>query len=356
LTGLRGLAALWVILFHLFLDRNIPVIQHGYAGVDIFFLLSGFVLSHVYLRDHGLTTMKGYMRFLGVRLARIYPLHFCTLLCLLLMVVALPKFTTPYSHPEARFGDAAFIANLFLVQNWGLWWPGNWNNPSWSLSAEWFAYLAFPFLLMPLRRISSKRLLVALAIGVLASMVAMLYLAGYRATEGTGLAGMVRMACEFIAGCLLYSAFARGWRLWAVPSLSLMFVLLGIGMLLPSCGFMMVFAFVLMVVLAAQGHNVCARALQWRPATFLGEISFSLYLTHWIVIQVFNWLGKHGLQWEITPAAIATLLVVFALSVATYHLIEMPARKWGRRLALANPEILFPPTYSSHSRQISNII
>ena len=336
LTGLRGMAALWVILFHLFPGSSIPVIKHGYAGVDIFFLLSGFVLSHVYLRDDSLTTMQGYVRFLGVRLARIYPLHLCTLLVLFLIVAFLPKFTVPYVHRDVQFGGSEFIANLFLIQNWGFCSTPDWNGPSWSLSAEWFAYLAFPFLLIPIRRIASKPLLVALALGALLGMVVLLYLAGYRVTDGVGRAGMVRMACEFVAGCLLYAAFARGWRVRVVPSLLLMIVILSVGMLLSSCALIMVFAFAFMVLLAAQGHNLYAQALQLRPAMFLGEISFSLYLTHWIIIQVFNWLRKNGLPWGPTTIAIASLLVVFSLSMTTYHLIEMPARKWGRRLALAN--------------------
>jgi peptidoglycan/LPS O-acetylase OafA/YrhL len=145
---------------------------------------------------------------------------------------------------------------------------------------------------------------------------------------------MTRMACEFTAGCLLYAAVAKGWRLWVVPSLSLMFVFFGVGVLLPSCGFLMVFAFAFMVVLAAQGQNIYPIALQWRPVLFLGEISFSLYLTHWIIIQVFNWLGSHGLHWETTSTAIATLLFTLVLSTVTFHLIEAPARKWGRLLAL----------------------
>jgi acyltransferase len=116
LTGLRGVAAVWVMLYHMFTGRDIPVVEFGYVGVDIFFVLSGFVLAHVYLRDPGLTTGEGYLRFLGVRLARVYPLHVLTLVCLLLITIALPGFTTPFKFSEERFGLLTFIANLFLVQ------------------------------------------------------------------------------------------------------------------------------------------------------------------------------------------------------------------------------------------------
>src|SRR3954452_803959 len=75
LTGLHGLAAAWVFLFHLLHGEGVPVVEYGYMGVDIFFVLSGFVLSHVYLRQGDLATAGGYLRFVAVRLTRIYPLH-----------------------------------------------------------------------------------------------------------------------------------------------------------------------------------------------------------------------------------------------------------------------------------------
>ncbi len=111
---------MWVVLFHTFQGSgtSIRIIDMGYAGVDLFFVLSGFVLSHVYFDDRQISTLAGYSRFLGVRLARIYPLHLVALCCLGIIVLVLPGFADAYPAAQQRFGSGAFIANLFLVQNW----------------------------------------------------------------------------------------------------------------------------------------------------------------------------------------------------------------------------------------------
>jgi peptidoglycan/LPS O-acetylase OafA/YrhL len=335
LTGLRGIAAVWVLLFHVFKFQalGIPLVAQGYAGVDIFFLLSGFILSHVYMRSERFTA-KEYFRFLGIRLARIYPLHLFTLCCLLIIVVAFPDFAASYRKYPGALGLDAFVANLFLVQNWGLTTYQSWNAPSWSLSAEWLAYLAFPFLLPSLKTAKSPSLLIALSAAVLASMICLLYLGSHQTLDVTEKAGMVRMAGEFTAGCLLYAAFAKGWRFPPRLGLVLMFVLLGTGLLAPSLSLFMVFGFALSVLLAAQGQTGYARFLEWRPILLLGEISYSLYMTHLIVIRLFNWLTENGRGWKTATEVPTILVIVLAVSLATYYFVEVPSRKFGRRLVL----------------------
>lgn len=348
LTGLRGVAALWVLLYHMFGLRGVPILNVGYAGVDIFFILSGFVLSHVYLRDVNLTEPRHYLRFLGVRLARIYPLHVFTLCCLLALVIVWPDIVPPARRAAGNFNASAFIASLLLVQDWVPGMYASWNGPSWSLSAEWFAYLTFPLLLLPIRRITSARLLVLLAIGALCGMLAALYVAGYRATDAVTLGGMARMAGDFTAGCLLHAAFARGWRFPVAPAMAVMLALLAAGLALPSWRLPLVFSFALMVVLAAQGRSLFADLLEWRPVMLLGEISFSLYMTHGIVILLTNMVRRPDTALGLLALDGLVFSVALATAVATYHLVEMPARAWGRRLALAGqpsavrPAILTP--------------
>src|ERR1700744_4959496 len=88
LTGLRGVAALWVVLFHMELETPIPIIEKGYLGVDIFFILSGFILMHVYADRKEFN----YNEFVRARLARIYPLHMLSLVVLGIIVCLLPGF------------------------------------------------------------------------------------------------------------------------------------------------------------------------------------------------------------------------------------------------------------------------
>ena len=135
------------MLFHLNWGTTLPVLRSGYLGVDLFFVLSGAVLTHVYT-GHNLLHPAAYWSFLRNRLARIYPLHIITLCALGLLVILVPSFADRYGDHATRFSADAFIASALLIQNWAHWLPDAWNVPAWSLSAEWFAYLMFPVILL----------------------------------------------------------------------------------------------------------------------------------------------------------------------------------------------------------------
>jgi peptidoglycan/LPS O-acetylase OafA/YrhL len=111
LTGLRGVAAAWVALFHL--TVGVPILRHGDLGVDVFFILSGYVLTYVYAGK--LANSAAYFGFIRARLARIYPLHLVTLCVLALMVVALPDLqsATPCRMSVGGSGPFSRPCSLF---------------------------------------------------------------------------------------------------------------------------------------------------------------------------------------------------------------------------------------------------
>lgn len=346
LTGLRGVAAIWVVVFHLFWPGADPVTRAGYLGVDIFFILSGFVLSHVYVRREDLLTRSGYLRFLLTRLARIYPLHLATLIFLLFVVAALPGFAQ-YSRPGS-FGLTAFIANVFLVQNWGRHPVLGWNRPTWSLSAEWFAYLLFPIFVLVLRRLGRGALSLVLAMICLAATAAGTMLIEKHNLAGVGAAGMLRMAGEFSAGCFLYHGFAGGFRLAPkVGYVVAVSTLLAVDSGLPLQG-LSLFSFATIVLLCAQDDNLVSRALSSRAIVYLGEISYSVYLLHWILIEIGYWICQTEhlkIRWRLMFACI-TLAV---MAPASFRYIEEPARRWGRRVAATDvvPDFIGRQTRSS---------
>jgi len=330
LTGLRGLAAIWVLLYHVF-GYHVFLLGLGYAGVDVFFILSGFILTHVYVADRQLATRRGYAHFLLVRLARIYPLHLFTLLVLIVIVGVLPQ----YSELSARnaFSSTALVANFLLVQNWIPGLGASWNSPSWSLSAEWGAYLVFPFILWQARKITSIRNLLGIAIALFLVGALALYLAGYRTLDGIGLSGCMRMATEFPAGCLLYLAANKGWRADSRLGPTLFVLVIVVSSAWPLTQFLLLPAFALMISAAVQEETWWSRLLGWWPIDFLGEISFSVYLTHLIVLKVL--IIFNGYWFGFGPITFAFFAILIALSVAicTYHAVERPARKLGRRAA-----------------------
>jgi peptidoglycan/LPS O-acetylase OafA/YrhL len=162
LTPLRGIAALWVVIFHfcwyfpgVHPERYTGAVYKGYLAVDMFFVLSGFVITHVYKEGFAhRVTGRRYREFLKARVARIYPLHITVLL--LFVATATAERAANYAlrgsfEPIPLLGERSLgglLANLVMLQ--GLWARElSWNDPSWSISLEFLAYLLFP-LLFPL--------------------------------------------------------------------------------------------------------------------------------------------------------------------------------------------------------------
>src|SRR3984957_12901227 len=179
LTPLRGLAAILVAVFHfeMAIGRFVPAgttmfFEKSYLMVDLFFVLSGFIMLHVYGRAFDGALRRGQLRhFLVARFARTYPLHLFTLLLLVVIV----RYLTNWGNPPIVLEQPRdILPNVFLLQSFGVCPIYNWNIPSWSISAEWGAYLLFPFLALWISR-RRKGASILLAIGVIAAWVCIEY-------------------------------------------------------------------------------------------------------------------------------------------------------------------------------------
>ena len=220
LTSLRAFLAVGVVLFHYQLQWDpalgfSPIIERSRLAVDAFFMLSGFILAHVY----GPAFASGgfsYRRFIVARLARLYPLHVAVLTGALVMVLGATAAGVRFDGEG--YGLLAFFQTLFLIQAW---FPTdaelNWSGPSWSLSAEWFAYLLFPayaWLALRLR----ARPWVLLGIGAAAFVAADAFYVqvfGKVLPRAEDSLGILRIAPEFLVGMALYELGHR-WR-WNRP-------------------------------------------------------------------------------------------------------------------------------------------
>jgi peptidoglycan/LPS O-acetylase OafA/YrhL len=148
LTGLRGVAAVYVVAFHYsiglpFSNPFTTFLAHGYLAVDLFFVLSGFVMAlnygHMFVSGW---SAAAYRRFLGRRIARVYPLYLAGTIAACFLVLA-GCLEAPRSAPIGL----ALALNVIMVQAWGF--VESLDGPGWSISAEWAAYLLFPALLVP---------------------------------------------------------------------------------------------------------------------------------------------------------------------------------------------------------------
>ncbi|HZZ87745.1 MAG TPA: acyltransferase, partial [Caulobacteraceae bacterium] len=212
LTSLRFFAAAWVVVFHywphLAVAGPMPaLVAKGYLGVECFFVLSGFILCHVYLPAFEAGRFK-YGAFLWARIARIYPLHLATLIAMGAMAGVALAFGLSVDPNVLSW--AALPANLTLTQAWGFAPTAGWNHPSWSISAEWFAYLSFPA--FAAATVAMRRwpgVAVAGALAVLSILYAGFErFGGFALTSATFQWGEVRIIPCFLLGCALFLA----WR------------------------------------------------------------------------------------------------------------------------------------------------
>ncbi|WP_158525340.1 acyltransferase [Glaciecola sp. KUL10] len=207
LTSIRGVAALVVLFLHVAQTFNFELtffnlFKNGWLGVDLFFVLSGFILAHVYHQSEPTqkTFISFYKQFIINRLARIYPLHLCTLLFTLGLVIFLPGF---YERYPKYFSDISFISNLLLIQNWGFI-DISWNTVSWSISAEFFMYLLFPFFLISRSIFNKVEYTVIIILVLLLAHYLIIFSFGWSNYGGMSIGGMVRVFFEFLIGFHIY--------------------------------------------------------------------------------------------------------------------------------------------------------
>ncbi|MFC3124244.1 acyltransferase family protein [Pseudoroseomonas globiformis] len=343
LTGARGPAALAVVAYHLPMDATLPatanwfgleaLFARGHLGVEFFFILSGFIIHHVY-REVFATGLSGaeYRRFILYRFARIWPLHMVTMAGALGLYAAAILLFNRVPQDAGSYAPLSILANMLMVQSWfGL---GSPNVPAWSISAEWAAYLAFPLLCAALMRLP---LMGWLAIGIAAWLatgtdlvthplgrIAACFLLGMALRECEGRLQLARHLSRWTGLLVTGSLLAAGWFL---PGTALLPCTLG---------------FAALILALTREEDLLARFAARRFMVYLGEISFALYMCHAVVWSGFKNLLRIAAP-GLDPAGHAPVLIGVVLSLLAaavlYHLVEMPGRTWLRRLARRNPAL-----------------
>lgn len=330
LTSIRGLAAWCVVLFHLrFLlapwlpAGAIGALAKGNLAVDLFFVLSGFV---IYLNYGGRVTRErtSVADFLFRRFARVYPLHLLVLIGFL-----------AYSGAAVAFGSARaggqdpdyFIASLFLVQNWGFHEATRWNVPAWSISTEFFAYLVFPLLLTALA--PARRpiwLLAAMAVALALSVHAFFFAFGLPFPNAIPKTGLFRCVAQFAIGMLVCELYRRlrGEQRLVVPLLGAAAVLGALFMLFGAPLVPLVWASLVLGLALARS----AGPLSSPPFVWLGRISYATYLSHYLLLVLFKFLFVSDGEPVPPVLLVGYLAAVLAASALLYHGFERPAQAW----------------------------
>ncbi|WP_077086423.1 acyltransferase family protein [Mycobacterium rhizamassiliense] len=372
LTGLRIVAAVWVVLFHFrpmlsdistdFRENLAPVLNCGAQGVDLFFILSGFVLTYNYLDRMGRSwSTRETLHFLWLRLARVWPVYLVTLhLAALLVILSLHVGHVPL--PEANDLTAiSYVRQVLLVQLWfEPFFDGtSWDGPAWSISAEWLAYLLFGGMALVIFRMklaTRARTLMWLAVAASLPPVVLLLSSGHFYTPWSWLP---RIVTQFAAGALACAAVRRlrltdrGRRVAGYLSLVLLAAVVGVlywfnanpigGVVENDSSGVVDVLFVPLVIALAVGIGSLPRLLSTRVMVYGGQISFCLYMVHELVHTSWGWAVE---QFSLTPwqsdspwkwNVLGLIAIALAISSLMYHFVEEPARRWMRRMVTVRP-------------------
>ncbi|MEH1778654.1 MAG: acyltransferase [Nostoc sp.] len=362
LTSLRGIAALVVVVHH-FSYYALPktgstisaysdFFKNGYLWVDFFFILSGFIMTHVYIEDFYLkVSLDKYRSYLFSRFARIYPLH----IFILSLFVGLEIVKTLLLNTSAftgKFNLTALFANIFLLQAFDLscppllWCYTYWNEPAWSVSVEFVIYCAFPFLLLFLLRNSPKNDLMIYSCTLLSILLLITFTRG-NLDSIVGIPSIARCGLECILGITTYKVYHRGnykkyfnLNLLAIIAITWIFLIMHYywhyfrnlhdWLILP--------AFSLLILgVSVNNNSVISKVLNSRSMLYLGTISYSIYMVHWFLQELLKllWLenfhdvfGKGFTAHQSLTSLGVFLMIVLLAASFTYRFVEVPMRTY----------------------------
>lgn len=359
LTSLRGIAALWVMLFHLdviFFYRDfgalIPheltgLITKGYLWVDFFFLLSGFVISHVYGVSFATCSNRYSLirSFLWARFTRIYPLHFFILVLLVPLAIIIPAVFPAMVDGswETFLAWPALVDNLLLINAMSQHVYLSWNIVAWSIGAEWWAYVAACFILP--YAFKSKALLKVIAILVACALLVVLFTMKGN-LDITFDYGWVRCLAEFTIGAIIYQFYINriGEDLLSKNRSFLITALLIVTAFhFSGSDLLLIPLFSFLLLCAAYNEGVIKGFLERKTLRYLGNISYSIYMMHGFWFLVF-WFSLTYLKNELktdslsVPIKLGISLSFVSLTLIsahyTYQYIEIKARQFLRNARL----------------------
>jgi peptidoglycan/LPS O-acetylase OafA/YrhL len=349
IQGLRAVAVLLVVLGH----AGVPFLSGGYVGVDVFFVLSGFLITAILLAefaDRGSISLVGF--YLG-RARRILPAAALTLVVTDIAAHHLLNFVRAREAVNDSIWSALFAANVhFARQGSDYFAQGQPPSPFlhfWSLSLEEQFYLVWPSLLALLLALRCRRLLLVLVVvgaGSLAWSVlftaaspAAAYYSTFARTWELALGASLAVAAPHLRRLPARAGFAFGWLGLvsigcAACSYSERTPFPGSAALMPTVGAALVIGAGLV---ARQTVVDAGRVLALAPLRYLGDRSYALYLWHWPVLILASQYAGYELS---LGAKLALVVFAFLLSVASYRFVENPVRRM--RFTLRVSGVLWP--------------
>lgn len=315
------------------IDTLLPFIARGYLGVDFFFVLSGFIITHVYLASLSHPSRNAIQIFLWHRFIRLYPVHVAVLAGLVVIVTLARTAGIALNNPRDWQWNELFWS-LTLLHAWGVTASPSWNAPSWSISAEWFAYLLFPVLAPALIKVRQRSIALLIVVAALSAIALFFTIFGWTLNTWVGAPALARVFGEFLCGAAVCRAVALGnERPHSSGDLlgtgAFVAFLVGASAGLPD--FALIALLALTIFGAATSRKYLARILCSLPVVWLGEVSYSVYMVHFPVLIVLRrlWERLGFAEWGTAGkifAFLSTIGLVIALAAILFYLVERPAR------------------------------
>lgn len=347
LESLRGLAAVMVVIYHspfYFQHPSVPLINNSYLFVDLFFVLSGFVMAYAY--GDKITRGLGFGQYVALRLGRLYPLHLFTLM------LWVPYILIKQYLYEGGFGGTSqldennlytFTTNLLLIHGMGINDSLSWNHPSWSISTEFFAYIVFFATAITIDRAQRPWVPLALSVGLYSVIFLVIQPHELDLTYDHG---FIRCLAAFYLGVFTYRLRSHGTLdSLSFRTLSMIEVLTIVAIIVTVSAadlghgaiVLVILSFALSVsVFATRNGGAISHLMDVDLVRKIGVWSFSIYMTHRLiqfgVSNVFEFvLGidpKSAMGWPSIPLNLVMLVGIIWFSRYTYEWVEKPCRDW----------------------------
>lgn len=346
--GLRGIAALFIVVHHMFCAWPHPLSANAYLAVDLFFVLSGFVISSAC--GPQLSNVASLRIFMLRRIGRLWPTHLATTVLALIVARHLPQF-----------GET--LALVTMSQGLNVFQSGIGNAVSWSTSDEMYVYLLFGVGYILLRRAVRMGVFAALALTAcaLAAWIEIdraCFLQGGCLSKLVHQFGWLRCIAGFFVGTLIYEfrdylVTLTSHAVFQVTACSAALFLLMAADAIPGAALTAPLTFGALISALISDRGPVARILQTPAALYLGKVSYPLYLAHGVMLPlVVSMPANIGLMDQLVTYALF-LFWAFAAAHLLHHYVEVPFRDrfnaWSQALSRATPSQA--PTQKSQGAQ-----
>ena len=349
LDSLRGIAAIFVVVLHFqayltpgigkIISEFTQSIHRSYILVDMFFILSGFVMALTYTKSFEKEIkLKNYFSFMKKRFIKLYPLHIITFLILVVLHrVILPQLDIIEDSFVLNRNNFHMMTNLFLLQSSGLGWGdcincSSWNYPSWSISVEWLCYFSIPMLILFVKRFNN---LSFLFIGFSYILFYFLIERVVGNTDVLTIPGIIRCLIGMFFGLSIYHHL---YLKFSTPKwfFYITFCLAFFGLHFIPIDTVVILLMGLMIIASA---NLRIKTfLNSSPLLWLGKRSFSIYMTHVIVQDIVSSIYRYVYKQSIWDISLSSQLAVFIVSVVlvliiselSYRFIEVKLHRFLR--------------------------